>query len=167
VDVLRAQAVLVAVLDEALRGIDQEDALPRVRVLLVEHENARRNACAVEEVWRQADDPLHVPAPDDLAPDHPLGAAAEEDAVRQVHRRFARALQALEDVEDESEVTVLGRRHAELKALNASAWALKPLLHALNENGGLATRKSKRRSSLAVYGRQGQRGPVRGDMLSR
>ena len=57
-----AQAVLVAVLDEALGGVDHEDALAGVGVFLVEHDDAGGNAGAVEEVGRQADDALDVAA---------------------------------------------------------------------------------------------------------
>ncbi len=62
VDVLVAQAVLVAVLDEALGGVDHEDALAGGGVLLVEHDDAGGDAGAVEEVGRQADDALDVAA---------------------------------------------------------------------------------------------------------
>ena len=82
VDVLGAQAILVAVLDEALRGVHHEDALAGVGVLLVEHEDAGRSACAVEEVGRQADDALDVAPLDDLATDGSFGTTPKEDAVR-------------------------------------------------------------------------------------
>ena len=55
-DVLLAEAVLVTVLDEALGGVDHEDALAGVSVLLVENDDAGRNASAVEQVRGQADD---------------------------------------------------------------------------------------------------------------
>ncbi len=58
VDVLRTQTVLVAVLDEALGGINHEDALAGVGVFLVEHDDAGRDAGAIEEVGRQTDDAL-------------------------------------------------------------------------------------------------------------
>ncbi len=67
VDVLGAETVLVAVLHEALRGVDHEDALAGMGVLLVEHDDAGRDAGAVEEVRRQADDALDVAALHDLA----------------------------------------------------------------------------------------------------
>ena len=69
VDVLGAQAVLVAVLDEALGGVDHEDALAGGGVFLVEHDDAGGDAGAVEQVGRQADDALDVAAPDDFAAD--------------------------------------------------------------------------------------------------
>ena len=49
-------------------------------VLLVEHHDARRDACAVEEVRRQADDPLDVALPDDVAADVRLGVAPVSNA---------------------------------------------------------------------------------------
>jgi hypothetical protein len=58
VDVLLAQAVLVAVLEEALAGVDHEHALAADRIFLVEHQDAGRYAGAVEEVGGQADDAL-------------------------------------------------------------------------------------------------------------
>jgi len=60
VDVLFAQAVLVAVFDEALGGVDHEDALAGWRVFLVQHQDARGDAGAVEQVGRQADDAFQV-----------------------------------------------------------------------------------------------------------
>ena len=57
-DILGTQAVLIAVLHEAFRGIDHEDAGTRVGVLLVEHDDAGGNAGAIKQVWRQADDAL-------------------------------------------------------------------------------------------------------------
>jgi hypothetical protein len=52
VDVLSAEAVLVTVLDEALRRVDHEDAFAGMGVLFVEHDDAGRNAGAVEEICR-------------------------------------------------------------------------------------------------------------------
>ena len=117
VEVLGAEAVLVAVFDEALGGIDHEDALAGGGVFLVEHEDAGRDARAVEQIRRQADDALDVAAPDDLAADGRFRAAPEEDAVGEIDGRFARALEAGEDVEHKSEITVLLGRNAELEAV--------------------------------------------------
>ena len=52
-------------------------------VLLVEHDDAGRDAGAVEEVGRQADDALDVAALEQLPADRGFGVAAEQDAVRQ------------------------------------------------------------------------------------
>ena len=91
-DVLCAEAVLVAVFDEAFRGIDHEDSLPRLCIILVEDDDARGDARAVEEIRREADDPFDIAAPHDLATDDGLGAAAEQHAVWEVHRGFPSAL---------------------------------------------------------------------------
>ena len=58
VEVLLAEAVLRAVLFEALAGINHEDALTRLGVLFVQHEDAGGDASAVKEIGRQADDGL-------------------------------------------------------------------------------------------------------------
>ena len=52
VDVLGAEPVLVAVLDEALGGIDHEDALASMSMFLVQHKDASGDAGAVEQVGR-------------------------------------------------------------------------------------------------------------------
>ena len=52
VDVLGAQAVLGAVLHEAAAGVDHEDALAGLGVLLVDDDDAGGDAGAVEEVRR-------------------------------------------------------------------------------------------------------------------
>src|SRR5215470_8139901 len=54
VDVLGAQAVLGAVLHVATAGVDYEDALARVGVLLVNDDDAGGDASAVEQVGGQA-----------------------------------------------------------------------------------------------------------------
>ena len=115
-DVLGAEAVLVPVFDESLGGVDHEDALPGMGVFLVENEDAGGDARAVKEVGRQADDALDIAALDDLAADRGLGTAAEKNAVRVNDRAFACALEAREDVQEESIVAVLLRRNPECKA---------------------------------------------------
>jgi len=117
VNVLVAQAVLVAVLHEAFAGVDHEDASAGGGMLLVEHQDAGRDAGAIEQVGRQADDALDVAAADDILADGCLGVAAEEHPMGQNHRALARAFERLEDVQQEGEVAVLLRRHAILKAM--------------------------------------------------
>ena len=87
-DVLRAQAVLVAVFDEAFGGVDHEDALARGGVFLVQHDDAGRDAGAVKEIRRQADDALDVAALHQLAPDGCFRTATEKHAVREDDRRL-------------------------------------------------------------------------------
>ena len=117
VDVLLAQAVLVAVLDEALGGVDHEDALAGGGVLLVEHDDAGGDAGAVKEVRGQADDALEVAGADELLADDGLGIAAEEHAVRQDAGAFAGALHRADDVQQVGVVALLRRRHAPGEAL--------------------------------------------------
>ena len=93
VDVLGAQAILVAVLDEALGGIDHEDAFAAGGVLLVQHDDAGGDAGAVEEVRGQADDALDDAALDEAAADDTLGIASEEDAMREDARACGGALE--------------------------------------------------------------------------
>ena len=113
-------------------------------VLLVEHDDAGRDAGAVEQVGRQADDALDVAALDDVAADVGLGTAAEQHAVRQNDRALAGALERGEDVQQEGVVAVLGRRDAVLEAADTRRWPGRGrCVQALSENGGLATTKSK------------------------
>ena len=117
VDVLLAQAVLVAVLDEGLGGIDHEHAPARRGVLLVEHQNAGRNAGAIKEVGRQTDDAFEDARAQQLLADHRFGIAAKQHAVRQDAGRFASALHGAEDVQQVGVVALLGGRLAPGKAL--------------------------------------------------
>ena len=72
--------------------IDHEDALARLGVLLVEHDDARGDASAVEEVRGQPDDALDVAAFNDLAPDARFGPAPEQNSVGQNDGPLAGAL---------------------------------------------------------------------------
>ena len=117
-DVLGAQAVLGAVLHEAAAGVDHEDALAGVGVLLVDDDDAGGDAGAVKEVGGQADDALDVALADQVAADVGLGIATEQHAVRQDARALAGALERADDVQQVGVVALLGRRRAEgLEAL--------------------------------------------------
>ena len=111
------QPVLGAVLNEALAGIDHEDALADGGVVLVEHENAGGNAGAVEEIGRQADDALEKAGANELGADHGLGATAKQHAVGQNAGAFACALERADDVQQIGVIALLRRRLAPLKAL--------------------------------------------------
>ena len=52
VNIPLAQPILVAILDEALAGVDHENALARSGVFLVQHQDAGRDAGAVKQVGR-------------------------------------------------------------------------------------------------------------------
>ena len=113
-NVLGTQAVLGAVLHEAGAGVDHEDALAGVGVLLVDDDDAGGDAGAVKEVGGQADDALDVSLADERAADVGLGVAAEQHAVRQDARALAGALERADDVQQIGVVALLGRRHAEM-----------------------------------------------------
>ena len=132
----------VAVLHEALGGIDHEDAFAGGGVFLVEHEDAGRNAGAVKEVGGQADDGLEVAGADELLADDGLGIAAKEHAMRQNAGAFAGALHRADDVQEVGVVALLLRRHAPGEALEASPCrspGVRPVDQVLSEKGGLAT----------------------------
>src|ERR1035438_9103248 len=114
VNVHGAEAVLVAVLEEAGAGVDDEDALAGVGVFLVDDYYAGGDAGAIEEVGRQADDALDVALADEGAADVGLGVATEEDAVRENACAFAVAPERTDDVEKVGVVTLLGGRDAEV-----------------------------------------------------
>ena len=92
VNVLLTQAVLGTVLDEALGGVDHEDAFACRSVFLVQHQDAGGNACAVEQVAWQADDSFEDARPHQLLADDSLGIAPEKNTVRENAGAFAGAL---------------------------------------------------------------------------
>jgi len=61
-------------------------------VSLVEHNDAGRDASAVEEVRGQTNDPLYIALPDEVSADVCLCMAAEEDTVRHDYCTFTGAL---------------------------------------------------------------------------
>jgi hypothetical protein len=116
VDVLCTQAVLVAVLDEALAGVHHEDAFAARSAFLVQHDDAGGDAGAVEQVGRQADDALDEALFEEARADASLCPSAEQHAVRQDDSRFASALEALEHVQQKGIVPVFLGRCAVFKA---------------------------------------------------
>jgi hypothetical protein len=86
VDVLLPRAILVAVLNEGLGGVDHEDARAGGSVLLVEHDDAGGDAGTIKQVGREADDGFEVTRADQLLADNGLGIATEEDAVGKLLR---------------------------------------------------------------------------------
>jgi hypothetical protein len=117
VDVLLAQAVLVTVLEEALAGVDHENAFARRGIFLVEHQDAGGNAGAEEEVGRQADDAFEDARADELLADDGLGIAAKQHTVRQDAGAFAGMLQRADDVQQVGVVALPGRWLAPGEAL--------------------------------------------------
>ena len=98
VDVLLAEAVFVAVLDEVFGGVDHEDALAGLGVLFVEDNDASGDACAVKQVGGEADDTFQVARPNELLANDSLGIASEKHAVRQNTRGLPAAIHGANDV---------------------------------------------------------------------
>ena len=117
VEIALTEAVLVAVLDEALGGVDHEDAFAGGGVLLVEDEDAGGDAGAVEEVGGQADDALEDAGADEVSADDGLGIPPEEDAVGKDAGSFSGVLHGADDVEQEGIVALLGGWLAPFEAL--------------------------------------------------
>ena len=112
-DVLGAQAVLGAVLHKSAAGVDHEDAFTRLGVLLVDHDDAGRDARAVEQVGRQADDALDVALAHQGATDVCFRVPTEQHPVRQDAGAFAGALERAHDMQQVGVIALSGRRHAE------------------------------------------------------
>ena len=139
-DVLLAQAVFVAVLDEALGGVDHEDALAGGGVLLVEHDDAGRDAGAVKEVGGQADDALEVAARTSCWRMAASALPRKSTPCGRMTGAFARALDRADDVQEVGVIALLRRRHRpSAKRWKASFVGMRPVLQVLSENGGLAT----------------------------
>ena len=139
-NVLGAQAVLGAVLHETRAGVDHEDALAGVSVLLIDDDDAGGDSSAVKEVGGQADDALDVSLAHERAANVRFGVTAEQDAVGQDARAFACALERTDDVQQVCIVALLSRRYAEmLEAFKLILGGSMPVLQRLSLNGGLAT----------------------------
>src|SRR2546430_9222270 len=98
VNILGAEAVLGAILHEAAVRVDHEDALACVSVLLVDDDDAGREASAIKEIGGQADDALDIALADKGAADVGLRGATKKDAVRQNARAFAPAFLQADDM---------------------------------------------------------------------
>ena len=81
VNILLAQAVFLAILAKAFGCIDHKDGSAAGGLGLIEHNDTGRNAGAVKEVGRQADDALDHAALDQIAADDAFGIAAKQHAV--------------------------------------------------------------------------------------
>ena len=97
-DVLFAQPVLGSILGIALIGIDHKDALALRGMCLVYHDDAGRDACAEEQIARQADDTFDVVMLHDILSDVCLGIAPEQHAVRQYAGPHAGMIERLDDM---------------------------------------------------------------------
>ena len=135
VEVLLAEPVLRPVLPEAPARVDHEHALPLGRVLLVDDDDAGRDARPEEQVGREPDDPLDEPALEEVLADVGLGVAAEEDAVREDDGPLPRALERGDDVEEEGVVAVLRRGHAEAEPAVHVVLGIEPVRPRLRREG--------------------------------
>ena len=113
VNILRAQAVLGTILHVARAGVDHEDAFAGLCILLVDHDDAGGDARAIKQIGRQTDDALDVALAHQRAADVGFGIAAEEHAMRQDARAFARALERAHDVQQVGVIALFGGRRAE------------------------------------------------------
>ena len=90
VDVHTAQPVLGAVLHEATTGVDHEDALARLGILLVDNHDASGDTRAVKEVGGQADDAPDVALAHKTTAYIRLGVAPETERRAVGRRRLCR-----------------------------------------------------------------------------
>lgn len=104
------QLVLVADTRELGRRVDEDDVVGGLRLL--EHENARGDGRAEEEVGRKLDHSIHVVVVDQVLADLRLGSAAVHDSGELDDRRRAVDGQPAENVHREGEVGLrLGGEH--------------------------------------------------------
>ena len=108
VNVLFAETVLGAVLDEPFGGVDEEDAFAGGGVLFVQHDDAGGNAGPVEEVGWKADDRFDHAAGEQVLADDGLRVAAKEDPMRENARAFAGGLERAHDVQQIGVVALFG-----------------------------------------------------------
>ena len=116
VNILGAQAVLVAVLEEVLAGVNHEDAGASVGILLVNDQNAGGDAGAVEEIGGQADDSLDHALPDELSTDIRLSVAAKQHTMRQDDGAFTFTVERCNEVQQKSVIAIFGGWNTVLEA---------------------------------------------------
>ena len=117
VDVLRPQVVLRLALAVLAVGVDEQHRVARRVPRLVQHQDARRNARAVEQVARQPDHRLQVAFLDEVLARLLLLAAPEQHAVRHHRRQPPARLQHRQHVLHEHQVRLLALlRHPDRKA---------------------------------------------------
>ena len=92
-DVLCAESVFVAVLEESVARVYHKDAVSDVCVLFINNEDTRWDTRPVEQIGRKTDDAFNIATADEFSTDVRLLVAAEEDTVRQDNRAFASALE--------------------------------------------------------------------------
>ena len=126
-DILLAQTVLRAVLDEAFAGVDHENTIPGGGVFLVQNNDAGGNTRPIKQIRRQADDSLDDASLDQVPADIRLCVAPEQNAVGKNARALARlGLHGLDDMKQEGIVSVLFRGNAVLETVIKIGSRLEP-----------------------------------------
>src|SRR5664279_1954766 len=82
VNILLPQAVFVAILQEAVARVNNENTFAGSGIFLVEHNDAGLDTCSIKQVRRKPNDSLDVSPADDLPSDVSFDIATEENAVR-------------------------------------------------------------------------------------
>ena len=124
-DVLLAQAVFVAVFDERFGSVDHENTSAGSGVFLVQYQDTGRNAGAIEQVGRQADDALEDAGAHQLLANDRFRIAAKQNAVGQDAGGLATAaFHAADDVQHIGVITLLGGRRAPGKALEGVVFSV-------------------------------------------
>ena len=111
-NVLLAEAVLVAVLLVTLTGINEKNSFTAVGVFLVNEDDAGRDARTVEKIGRQAHDTLDVVFFQNLNTDRFLRISTEQHTVRHDDARLAVGIEGFQDMQEPCEVAVLFWRNA-------------------------------------------------------
>ncbi len=106
-DVFGPQRVLVLAFLVFPVGVDEEHAPTLGRIVLVDDQHAGRNARAVEQTGRQADDRFEVAILDELLAARLFFSTPEQDAVRHDHGHAAIALERGDHVLHEHQVGLL------------------------------------------------------------
>ena len=110
IDVPLTQAVLIAVLNEVVAGINHKDTLALGGISLIDDDNAGRDTGAIKQVGGQADDALDIALVDNGFTDGCLCIATEQNTVGKNDRSLTGAFQGLQNMEQPRKVAVLFRR---------------------------------------------------------
>src|SRR5260370_4605256 len=96
-------------------------------ISLVEHNDTCGNAGTVKEIRRQADDALDVATTDEFSPYSALSVAAKKNPVRKVDSSLSNGFETTKNVEEEGNVAILRRWHAEGKSLELVFRGVEPI----------------------------------------
>ena len=99
IDVPLTKAVLAAVLNEAMAGINHKDTLALGGISLIDDDNAGRDTGAIKQVGGQADNALNIALINNGFTDGCLCIATEQNTVGKNDRSLAGAFQRLQNME--------------------------------------------------------------------